>query len=185
MPIGFAPIIAEGAPILQPTGGALLAPSPALASGTALQPGSVLLLLPPSFPATTALPGELGSSAQLDVFKSMFRSILPGYSLHTFSAQPLLPALPNPLKYTSVLGNVLAIVKSVPAKGDSLNFVTTVIGYPNTFNTAGIISSITTAPASFTAPTNLPNYTFTGLNAGAAVPALPSGFRHASPVCLI
>lgn len=173
--MGFAPIIGEGAPSLQPT---LLTAAPTLASGATLQPGSVLLLLPPSFPSATALPGELASLAQLEVLKTKFKGILPGYSLHAFSAQPLLPKLPSPLRYTSLEGNLLAIMKSAPESSDSLAFATTVIGYPSTYSTTDIISSITTAPASFTAPTNLPNYTFTGLDAGAAIPALQSGFRY-------
>ena len=106
--------------------------------------------------------------------------ILPDYSLHALDAVPLLPQLPSSLQYTSVQGNVLAIMTAAPAGNNALNYATTVIGYPSTYSTADIVSSITTAPASFTAPTNLPNYTFTGLAAGAGVPAVPSGFRHES-----
>ena len=104
--------------------------------------------------------------------------IVPDYSLHAFDAVPLLPQLPSSLQYTSVQGNTLAIMTAAPAKKNALEYATTMIGYPSTYNTADIISSIITAPGSFTAPTNLPNYTFTGLAAGAALPIAPSGFRH-------
>ncbi|BDA41545.1 hypothetical protein COCOBI_02-3260 [Coccomyxa sp. Obi] len=168
MPLGFAPIIPQGAPSL----GAASGPT------APLQPGTMLLLLPPSYAASTALPGELVSSAPLQALTARFMSILPDYSLRALDARPLLPQLPSSLQYTSVQGNILAIMTAAPARRNALNYTTTVIGYPSTYNTTAIISSITTAPGSFTPPTNLPNYTFTGLAAGAAVPSVPSGFRH-------
>lgn len=166
----------EGAPSpLLPLAAA--APAPAAIPVASLQPGSILLLLPPNYPSLAALPGELASSATLEALKTKFLGMLPGYSLHALLAKPFLPKLPPSLSYKSVEGNVLAIMDKSALADNSLQFETTVIGYPSTFNSSFIVNSLTSAPADFTAPTNLPNYTFTGLNAGASIPSLASGFR--------